>query len=60
MIFRQRIVRGWKGMVAQLRAKPTAQCGHLPQEERPDIVNALLNDCLDVRKPSFEDARNLG
>ncbi|UPG83934.1 alpha/beta hydrolase [Luteibacter aegosomatis] len=37
----------WRGMATHLRAEPIAQCGHLPQEEQPEIVNGLLLDFLD-------------
>ncbi|WP_445143386.1 alpha/beta fold hydrolase [Dyella sp. Tek66A03] len=37
----------WGSMVEHLRAEPIAQCGHLPQEEQPEIVNRLLMDFLD-------------
>ncbi|SHM15336.1 Pimeloyl-ACP methyl ester carboxylesterase [Rhodanobacter sp. OK091] len=36
----------WRGMAENLRAEPIAQCGHLPQEEQPEIVNRLLVDFL--------------
>lgn len=36
----------WKGMATNLRAEPIAECGHLPQEEQPEIVNALLLEFL--------------
>ncbi|QBR01932.1 alpha/beta fold hydrolase [Paraburkholderia pallida] len=36
----------WEGMASNLRAEPIAQCGHLPQEEQPERVNALLLDFL--------------
>lgn len=37
----------WRGMADDLRPEPIAQCGHLPQEEQPEIVNRLLLDFLD-------------
>jgi haloacetate dehalogenase len=39
--------RVWAEMADQLRAVPIARCGHLPHEERPDEVNALLLDFLE-------------
>ncbi|KAF1036574.1 MAG: Soluble epoxide hydrolase [Burkholderia lata] len=36
----------WEGMASNLRAEPIAHCGHLPQEEQPERVNALLLDFL--------------
>nr|WP_244100477.1 alpha/beta hydrolase [Burkholderia ambifaria] len=36
----------WESMATHLRAEPIAQCGHLPQEEQPERVNALLLDFL--------------
>ncbi|MBR7944787.1 alpha/beta fold hydrolase [Burkholderia cenocepacia] len=36
----------WEGMATHLRAEPIAQCGHLPHEEQPERVNALLLDFL--------------
>ncbi|WP_419688845.1 alpha/beta fold hydrolase [Burkholderia theae] len=36
----------WESMATNLRAEPIAQCGHLPQEEQPERVNALLLDFL--------------
>nr|WP_249214423.1 alpha/beta hydrolase [Burkholderia cenocepacia] len=36
----------WEGMATHLRAEPIAQCGHLPHEEQPVRVNALLLDFL--------------
>jgi haloacetate dehalogenase len=38
----------WEGMATHLRAEPIAHCGHLPQEEQPDLVNALLLDFLEA------------
>nr|WP_249744971.1 hypothetical protein [Burkholderia pyrrocinia] len=35
-----------QSMATNLRAEPIAQCGHLPQEEQPERVNALLLDFL--------------
>jgi haloacetate dehalogenase len=40
----------WEGMATHLRAEPIAQCGHLPQEEQPERVNALLLDFLETWK----------
>ncbi|MGF7134669.1 haloacetate dehalogenase [Paraburkholderia sp. EB58] len=40
----------WEGMASQLRAEPIPQCGHLPQEEQPERVNALLLDFLETWK----------
>lgn len=37
----------WESMATNLRAEPIAQCGHLPQEEQPERVNALLLDFLE-------------
>ncbi|MDX7951828.1 alpha/beta hydrolase [Lichenihabitans sp. Uapishka_5] len=36
----------WAEMADDLRAVPIPRCGHLPQEERPEEVNALLLDFL--------------
>ncbi|WP_264170797.1 alpha/beta fold hydrolase [Burkholderia sp. AU38729] len=36
----------WEGMATNLRAEPISRCGHLPQEEQPERVNALLLDFL--------------
>jgi pimeloyl-ACP methyl ester carboxylesterase len=36
----------WSTMASQLRTEAIAQCGHLPHEEQPEIVNALLLDFL--------------
>jgi haloacetate dehalogenase len=36
----------WQEMATHLRAEPISQCGHLPQEEQPERVNALLLDFL--------------
>ncbi len=36
----------WAEMADNLVTHAIPQCGHLPQEERPDIVNALLLDFL--------------
>jgi len=40
----------WEEMASDLRAEPIAHCGHLPQEEQPEKVNALLLDFLDPWK----------
>lgn len=37
----------WEQMATHLRAEPISQCGHLPQEEQPDRVNALLLDFME-------------
>lgn len=37
----------WSEMAENLTAVPIPRCGHLPQEERPDVVNKLLLDFLD-------------
>ncbi|MFJ8542330.1 alpha/beta fold hydrolase [Streptomyces sp. NPDC093586] len=36
----------WRGMARDVRGVPIAQCGHLCQEERPDVVNRELLDFL--------------
>ncbi|MFD5270450.1 alpha/beta fold hydrolase [Streptomyces sp. NPDC058335] len=36
----------WKAMARDVRGVPIAQCGHLCQEERPDVVNRELLDFL--------------
>jgi pimeloyl-ACP methyl ester carboxylesterase len=36
----------WREMATDLRAVSIPRCGHLPQEERPDEVNAALLDFL--------------
>jgi haloacetate dehalogenase len=36
----------WGEMASNLRAVPIEQCGHLPHEEQPDVVNRLLNEFL--------------
>ncbi|AOK12801.1 MULTISPECIES: alpha/beta fold hydrolase [Burkholderia] len=36
----------WESMATNLRAEPIARCGHLPQEEQPERVNALLLEFL--------------
>lgn len=36
----------WKGMAHDVRGRAIPECGHLCQEERPDIVNAELLDFL--------------
>ena len=37
----------WREMATDLRAVSIPRCGHLPQEERPDEVNAALLEFLD-------------
>lgn len=37
----------WRGMASDLRAVAIPECGHLGQEERPDVVNAELLAFLD-------------
>jgi haloacetate dehalogenase len=37
----------WSEMAETLRAVSIPQCGHLPHEERPEVVNALLVEFLD-------------
>jgi haloacetate dehalogenase len=37
----------WAEMAANLKTAEIPQCGHLPQEEQPEIVNKLLMDFLD-------------
>ena len=37
----------WAEMAADLRTHAIPQCGHLPQEEQPEIVNRLLLDFLE-------------
>ena len=37
----------WAEMADDLVTHAIPECGHLPQEEQPDIVNALLLDFLD-------------
>jgi Predicted hydrolases or acyltransferases (alpha/beta hydrolase superfamily) len=37
----------WRGMASDLRAVAIPECGHLCQEERPDVVNAELLAFLD-------------
>jgi haloacetate dehalogenase len=37
----------WAEMSENLRTAEIQQCGHLPQEEQPEIVNKLLTDFLD-------------
>jgi haloacetate dehalogenase len=34
----------WAQMAGDLRSHAIPQCGHLPQEEQPEIVNHLLLD----------------
>jgi len=36
----------WAEMADNLRAYGIDECGHLPQEEQPEKVNALLLDFL--------------
>lgn len=36
----------WREMATNVRFAPVEQCGHLPQEERPDQVNPALLDFL--------------
>ncbi|MFF4717406.1 alpha/beta fold hydrolase [Streptomyces eurythermus] len=36
----------WKSMARDVRGVPIARCGHLCQEERPDVVNRELLDFL--------------
>jgi haloacetate dehalogenase len=36
----------WRGMTSDLRPLPIPRCGHLCQEEQPDLVNAALIDFL--------------
>ena len=36
----------WSEMAADLRTYAIPQCGHLPQEEQPDVVNKLLVEFL--------------
>jgi len=36
----------WKEMASNLKTYSIPQCGHLPQEEQPEIVNKLLIDFL--------------
>jgi haloacetate dehalogenase len=36
----------WRGMAANVRTSAIARAGHLPHEEQPDQVNALLLDFL--------------
>ncbi|MFC9914074.1 alpha/beta fold hydrolase [Streptomyces sp. NPDC059862] len=40
------VLEVWKGLARQVRGVPIPQCGHLCQEERPDVVNAELLDFL--------------
>jgi len=37
----------WAEMAENLKTAEIPQCGHLPQEEQPEIVNKLLMDFLD-------------
>jgi len=37
----------WAEMAENLKTAELPQCGHLPQEEQPEIVNRLLMDFLD-------------
>ena len=36
----------WRSMGNLVRAVPIADCGHLPQEEQPEVVNAELLEFL--------------
>eukprot|EP01050_Picozoa_sp_SAG11_P016420 SAG11_NODE_2241_length_3644_cov_4.619182_2_plen_274_part_00 len=36
----------WKSMGRQVKAVPLPECGHLPQEEQPELVNAELLEFL--------------
>ena len=36
----------WAEMAADLRTYAIPQCGHMPQEEQPDVVNKLLVEFL--------------
>ena len=36
----------WSEMAENLSAAPIRNCGHLPQEEQPEVVNKLLLDFL--------------
>lgn len=36
----------WSEMADDIRTEPIAKCGHLPHEERPDEVSAILLDSL--------------
>ena len=37
----------WAEMASDVRAVPIEQCGHLPHEEQPEVVNRLLTDFLE-------------
>jgi haloacetate dehalogenase len=41
------VLEVWKGLAHNLRGVPIPQCGHLCQEERPEVVNAELLGFLD-------------
>jgi haloacetate dehalogenase len=36
----------WRAMAADISFAPIPRCGHLPHEERPDLVNQSLLDFL--------------
>jgi pimeloyl-ACP methyl ester carboxylesterase len=36
----------WSEMAENLSVAPIRNCGHLPQEEQPEVVNKLLLDFL--------------
>ncbi len=36
----------WSEMAENLCVAPIRNCGHLPQEEQPEVVNKLLLDFL--------------
>jgi haloacetate dehalogenase len=38
----------WQEMAVNLRAEPIPQCGHLPQEERPERVNQLFDEFFET------------
>ena len=40
-------LRVWSEMAGDIRTHAIPQCGHLPQEEQPEIVNRLLLDFLE-------------
>jgi haloacetate dehalogenase len=40
----------WAEMASNLTTHAIPQCGHLPQEERPDVVNRLLVEFLETWK----------
>lgn len=41
------VLEVWKGMGSDVRGLAIPECGHLPQEEKPEIVNAELLSFLD-------------